>query len=443
MDGKTISLRVGASAVQLKADGSIAVTGKKINITAQGDDVTVNGEHIWLNPMGGGAALQPNAVPTPPPAEPPGSPLASLGALMGGNPADLLGKAGQLASIAQQVAGAAVEAAKLQAMRHRCSALSRPRSPPASECWRRTRRNAHGRARAADPRAAPEAIAQRHPLSTLPVRQDGQGRRFHDVVVVCASFVLAPGRLEPAAFHRGPVFADEPWDAAHATLSSLRMATDVLLLKPDADVYVTGTAHALDWTPRRDWRAELQVHRHHDAPLLHKALRLDRAAPLGLAAGRRAAQPVRRAAHARRAAALRASPTADGDSTRATTNRPRPAPTRPTPAAPDGSVAQPARIIPGRAMPPDSRSPARRSSTPMHRCSTPTTRTPSPSASGRSRASGSRVSRWREPTTTPGANATLDSPTWTTPTISTNASSSTPPPTRSWPVACGATNPFA
>ncbi|SDZ69384.1 hypothetical protein SAMN05518854_11238 [Variovorax sp. YR266] len=102
----------------------------------------------------------------------------------------------------------------------------------------------------------------------------GKGRRFHDVVVVCASFVLAPGRLEPAAFHRGPVFADESWDAAHATLSSLRMATDVLLLKPDADVYVTGTAHALDWTPRRDWRAELQVHRHHDAPLLHKALRL-------------------------------------------------------------------------------------------------------------------------------------------------------------------------
>jgi len=52
MDGETISLRVGASVVQLKADGSIAVTGKKINITAQGGDVTVNGENIWLNPVG-------------------------------------------------------------------------------------------------------------------------------------------------------------------------------------------------------------------------------------------------------------------------------------------------------------------------------------------------------------------------------------------------------
>ena len=111
MDGKTISLRVGASVVQLKADGSIAVTGKKINITAQGDDVTVNGEHIWLNPVGGAAALQPAAVPSAPPAEPPGSPLASLGALMGGNPAELLGKAGQLASIAQQVAAGGGDAA--------------------------------------------------------------------------------------------------------------------------------------------------------------------------------------------------------------------------------------------------------------------------------------------------------------------------------------------
>jgi len=103
MDGQTISLRVGASVVQLKADGSIAVTGKKINITAQGDDVTVNGEHIWLNPKGGQAALQPTAVPTAPPPEPPGSPLASLGALMGGNPGALLGQVSQLASIAQQV----------------------------------------------------------------------------------------------------------------------------------------------------------------------------------------------------------------------------------------------------------------------------------------------------------------------------------------------------
>ena len=108
MDGKTISLRVGASVFQLKADGSIAVTGKKINITAQGDDVTLNGEHIWLNPKGGQAALQPQAVPTAPPPEAPGSPMANLSAAMA-NPGELLGKASQLASIAKQVAGAGGE----------------------------------------------------------------------------------------------------------------------------------------------------------------------------------------------------------------------------------------------------------------------------------------------------------------------------------------------
>ncbi|WP_093014623.1 type VI secretion system Vgr family protein [Variovorax sp. OV700] len=105
MDAKTISLRVGASVVQLTADGSIAVTGKKINITAQGDDVTVNGENIWLNPTGGQAALQPSAVPVAPPFQPPDSPAASLDKLMS-DPGQLLGKVSQLASVAQQVSSA-------------------------------------------------------------------------------------------------------------------------------------------------------------------------------------------------------------------------------------------------------------------------------------------------------------------------------------------------
>jgi len=105
MDGESISLRVGASVVQLKADGSFAVTGKKINITAQGDDVTVNGDNIWLNPTGGQAALQPSAVPVAPPFQPPDSPAASLDKLMS-NPGQLLGKVSQLASVAQQVSSA-------------------------------------------------------------------------------------------------------------------------------------------------------------------------------------------------------------------------------------------------------------------------------------------------------------------------------------------------
>lgn len=101
----------------------------------------------------------------------------------------------------------------------------------------------------------------------------GKGRRFHDVVVLCASHVLAPGRLVPASHHRGPVLADEPWDPSSAELSSLQRATDILLTKPGTDVYVTGSARALDWTPRRDWNVELQVERQ-STVLMRKALHL-------------------------------------------------------------------------------------------------------------------------------------------------------------------------
>lgn len=101
----------------------------------------------------------------------------------------------------------------------------------------------------------------------------GKGQRFHDVVIACGSFVLAPGVLEPAAVHRGPVFADASWAPERAALSSLREAPDVLLTKPGADVYVTGAAHALDWTPRPAWEANLRVERG-GAPLVDKTLRL-------------------------------------------------------------------------------------------------------------------------------------------------------------------------
>ncbi len=127
----------------------------------------------------------------------------------------------------------------------------------------------------APPIPAPRLRQLRNATSFVHFQFDkmGKGRRFHDVVVLCASFVLAPGRLEAAASHRGPVFADEPWDAAQPALSSLRTATDLLLVKPGADVYLTGTAHALDWTPRDAWQARLRLSRE-ETPLLDKTLRL-------------------------------------------------------------------------------------------------------------------------------------------------------------------------
>lgn len=111
------------------------------------------------------------------------------------------------------------------------------------------------------------------PFSHFQYDKMGPGMRFYDVVIVCASFVLAPGRLEVAHAHRGPVFADTPWDAAQPERSSLRTATDLVLVKPGTDVFVTGSARARDWTPRSDWLATLELLRGDEA-LLRKTLRL-------------------------------------------------------------------------------------------------------------------------------------------------------------------------
>lgn len=122
----------------------------------------------------------------------------------------------------------------------------------------------------------PPRLQQVHnptPFPHLQFDKMGKGRRFHDVVIVCASFVLGAGRLRPAAAHRGPVFADEVWDSSRSELSSLCAATDVLLVKPAADVYVTGTARAPRGRACSAWEAALRVERGGEA-LIDKRLRL-------------------------------------------------------------------------------------------------------------------------------------------------------------------------
>ncbi len=118
-----------------------------------------------------------------------------------------------------------------------------------------------------------QRVRNQTPLPHFQFDKMGKGQRFHDVVIACGSFVLAPGVLQLAAVQRGPVFADVPWAPERAALSSLREATDVLLTKPGADVYVTGAARALDWTPRPAWEASLRVDRQGEA-LVDKTLRL-------------------------------------------------------------------------------------------------------------------------------------------------------------------------
>ncbi|MFS2055605.1 DUF2169 domain-containing protein, partial [Variovorax sp. CT11-76] len=77
----------------------------------------------------------------------------------------------------------------------------------------------------------------------------------------------------PPLAHLVELEVHEGRGVAQLALSSLRTATDLLLVKPGADVYLTGTAHALDWTPRDAWQARLRLSRE-ETPLLDKTLRL-------------------------------------------------------------------------------------------------------------------------------------------------------------------------
>lgn len=119
-----------------------------------------------------------------------------------------------------------------------------------------------------------QVVRNETPFPHLQFDKMGKGRVFHDVVIVCASFSLAQGQLLPAPRHRGPIYADQAWGTGSPELSSLRAATDVLLTKPGADVYVTGTAHSFEARPSREWDAWLRLGHSGHQPLIDKMLHL-------------------------------------------------------------------------------------------------------------------------------------------------------------------------
>ncbi len=97
------------------------------------------------------------------------------------------------------------------------------------------------------------------PFRTFQFDKMGPGRRFFDVVIVKATFVLAPGRLTPAESIRPFRLSDEPWVQDDAERSSLRHAGDLLLVKPTTDVVVTGSVHAPRATPTPAWETGIAV----------------------------------------------------------------------------------------------------------------------------------------------------------------------------------------
>lgn len=97
------------------------------------------------------------------------------------------------------------------------------------------------------------------PYQSFAFDKMGKGRLFYDVVVCKATFALAPGELQEADEPEAIALADDYWDEENAEFSSLKVAGDVLLTKPGADVLVTGTARSLHGRPSTEWLAGLRL----------------------------------------------------------------------------------------------------------------------------------------------------------------------------------------
>lgn len=97
------------------------------------------------------------------------------------------------------------------------------------------------------------------PFTMMYCDKMGPGRRFYDVIVLKASFVLASG---PIRFANPPTpiyYADDMWPSPHLTCSSLRTAGDLHLAKPGLDVLVRGHARPSEGRPLRRWRVKVQI----------------------------------------------------------------------------------------------------------------------------------------------------------------------------------------
>jgi hypothetical protein len=108
-------------------------------------------------------------------------------------------------------------------------------------------------------------------LSHFQFMKMGPGRKFFDVVIVQAAFPLISGKAQLIDEPVKPNFSDEYWNEDDATLSSLKLASDVVAYKPYCDVYVTGTIKNYGSKPSERWDGLLRV-RHEQERLIDKPL---------------------------------------------------------------------------------------------------------------------------------------------------------------------------
>lgn len=115
------------------------------------------------------------------------------------------------------------------------------------------------------------AVENWTPFAVTDADKMGPGGRFYDTIVVKGTFDLTEGRLRRAAEQQPIVYADQYWDKAAPERSSLKQAGDVVLYKPNTDVFVTGTVRTPTKKPLTDWNVGVEVRGAHGKVIEHAA----------------------------------------------------------------------------------------------------------------------------------------------------------------------------
>lgn len=94
-------------------------------------------------------------------------------------------------------------------------------------------------------------------LTSFQFMKMAPGIRYCDVVIVKASFAITGQGISPIALPGEIIWADEHRDAEHPLGSSLKCAGDLVLVKPGADVILTGSVHTDK--PRTHFVSQVQL----------------------------------------------------------------------------------------------------------------------------------------------------------------------------------------
>jgi hypothetical protein len=114
-------------------------------------------------------------------------------------------------------------------------------------------------------------ISNETPFELFRADKMGPGRRYYDTVAIKGTFDLQEGQLDLAMQQLPLEFADQVWNPEDAERSSLRVAGEVVLTKPNTDVLITGHVHAPGGAPLRAWDVAVEIRRGKEFVHIHRA----------------------------------------------------------------------------------------------------------------------------------------------------------------------------